>query len=59
MFVCKLKSKKTILQIISGPQNLLLNFFKNLDKSSAGMADKSDESDLKPQAPKKPWRVRA
>ena len=33
--------------------------FKNIDKSSAGMADKSDENDHEPQAPKKPRRVGA
>ena len=43
--------------MISGPEDLLLNTFKNLDKSSAGMADLSNKSDSKPQAPKKPRRL--
>ena len=55
-FVCKLNTTKKKFQMISCPQNLLLKNIKNLDKSSAGMADKSDESYRKPQATKKPRR---
>ena len=51
VFVCKLKTKKRNLHIISSSKDLLLQTFKNPDKSPVGMAD---ESNGEPQAPKKP-----
>ena len=57
-FVCKLKlenkKKKSSNYLLCS--ELTIKPFKNLDKSSAGMADKCNESNHKPQAPKKPRR---